>query len=183
MNILFINSIAVGEIMYCLKCGKQITSEAIYCPYCGASQTTTSIGALPSTKISRSPNPAIPTCEYESCTNLSAQKCSTCGRIFCVKHIAFMDSQGNLYTPSGWKCKSCAKAFMEDTKKREKFWGRLTLISLGLLGLGALFSSNEPALIFIVPAVLGIGIGLPIWLVHFELSSRRKKFFHNNFSN
>lgn len=183
MNILFIDLITFGEIMYCLKCGKQITSEAFFCPYCGASQTTTSIGALPLTNTSQSTNPTIPTCEYENCTNLPAQKCSTCGNVFCVKHIAFMDMQGNLLTPSGWKCKTCAKAFMEDTVKREKFWGRLTLISLGLLGLGVLFSSNGPALIFIVPAVLGIGIGLPIWLTHFELSARRKKFYLQNFPN
>ena len=168
--------------MYCLKCGKQIPSEAIFCPYCGAPQSTSLTGELPSPNIQQSTT-VIPTCEHENCTNPSVHKCSSCGKVFCVKHIAFMDSQGNLFTPSGWKCKSCSRAFMVDTIKREKFWGRLTLISIGLIVLGALFSSDGPALIFIVPAILGIGIGFPLWMTHFELSSRRKKFYANNFPN
>ncbi len=121
------------------------------------------------------------TCDQAGCTNEAAQKCASCGKVYCIRHIAYLNPSGNVPT-FGWTCKSCAQKMVEKTNRSRRFWGWVVLISIACMIVGMSFKiGREIIWVLVVPGVLGTGTAPVVWLVFALLASQRKAFLRKNF--
>jgi hypothetical protein len=127
---------------------------------------------------------AAPICEQDGCNNESTHKCSDCGKVFCVRHIAYLDIRGVNVPTYGWKCKNCASEIVNRTSRATKIWGWAipVCLVLAVLGMYTVSTGGGIGYLCVIPGILGAGFGIPFWGFYLFFHSQRKAFYRKNFS-
>ena len=171
--------------MYCSNCGTQLSDDAVFCSKCGKPQKPDS---QPSVTIPK----ATPNTGCFRCGNQAAHKCSSCGQVFCLSHIAYF-SVGKVWD-AGWVCKNCFGTKTKKYSNRVKSTILLVLLPLPFLILVFITDNIGSALhlTFLnnISSTFGalLNCSLPIALIAWGvflwygiLLIPRKGFYNNNF--
>lgn len=176
--------------MFCHNCGREISGEAKYCPMCGATQPGNSpqVGGATS-QYPTTPPSTFEVCEYVGCGAVAKHKCASCGKLFCIKHIAAPMSMG--YSATNWTCIYCAEKQYKKYKKLSRSWGWVCLVSILLLILWwfwmatGLYDSgiflNTLGIIFGVTGGFGLLIGFTGWFICLAVYKGTQNLIKGNF--
>jgi hypothetical protein len=149
--------------MYCSNCGTQLPDDAVYCIKCGKAQKPTDLSQI--SKVDNSSNTCF------RCGNQAAHKCSSCGQVFCLRHIAYF-SVGVVWD-AGWTCENCFIAKSNKYSKRVKSSILLVLLPLPFLILASITEKIGSAIHFILFDIFNsifallLRVSIPIAIIAF----------------
>ncbi len=114
-----------------------------------------------------------PLCYYPECEFEAEYKCSSCGKMFCLKHIASVPSASYYGAPKQWLC---AKHLKEKANFQKSI--AITSTAFGILGFLVIFlSRGDISCLGPLLAVSGFSIGMFTGLNYFSAQSAFRKSF------
>ena len=109
-----------------------------------------------------------PICDYPGCELEAATKCSSCGKVFCIKHIAWIkDGQQ-------WLCAQDLKGKAEDQKQIAVLFFGVGIVGIILM---AFAGANGSGLLGALIGGVGFGIGLPFGIKYSNTKTKLMEIF------